>query len=399
MTALQSLSGRLGAPGEQRLFTAARREGINVTRKDVRGFVARQGQRQLFRPLQRPEGKSASYGHSDAYQMDLGTVDGHLFLLVVSVFSRKAYALPVETKEPAVVAPALTRIIDEIPHEISAMTSDAGGEFMSRVAHLLEDRDIAHKLKAAPNDTSVLDRTMQSIKTTIARMLAQRGELEEDGFADVLQDAIRAHNSLTNSAVRDAPNDVDAKDTEAGKVLSFMALRDNAKHFAHNNRLTQRRKRNLEEAGAFRRPLNVTKFKRSFHATYGDLERVQRNADGGLTTSGTLVKGTENGDPIDIKRVQIAPEDSTFANAVLTTRNTRNERIRTNARPLIYELLNFLQGNMRSIESAANHLRQVLGATAYEAMLSGRRLAQIIALFPEDLKMTTNHYYVQPAQN
>ena len=94
LAALSSLSERLGAPGEARLFTAARRQGINVSRRDVRGFVATQGQRQLFRPLQKPEGKSATDGPDDRYQMDLGQLNDKLFLLVVSVFSRKAWAKP-----------------------------------------------------------------------------------------------------------------------------------------------------------------------------------------------------------------------------------------------------------------------------------------------------------------
>ena len=123
LAALSRLSDRLGAPGEARLFTAARREGINVTRSDVRGFVATQGQRQLFRPLQKPEGKSASYGQDDRYQMDLGQLNDKQFLLVVSVFSRKAWAKPVRNKEPRTVAPVLEQILDEIPHFTGIISS------------------------------------------------------------------------------------------------------------------------------------------------------------------------------------------------------------------------------------------------------------------------------------
>ena len=404
LAALSRLSDQLGAPGEARLFTAARRQGINVTRRDVRGFVATQGQRQLFRPLQRPEGKSATDGHGDRYQMDLGQLNDKMFLLVVSVFSRKAWARPVRNKAPATVAPVLDQIIDDIPHPPGVISSDMGLEFTNEVDRLLSDQyGIVHKVKAKgdPNALAVQDRAMQKIKQTMARLLAQRGDAAplraEGAFATVLAEAVRAHNETVNETVRDTPNDVDAKNTEAGKVLGFMAMRDNAKKFQHNNQLTKRRKEKLEEAGAFRRPLRgLTKFARSFHATYGDIETARR-PDGSLAIeSGTMVKGAANEPAIDIKRVQVVPTGSSAAQAVLQGTNPRDETRRRNARELMEQLLDFLQGQERSLEAAALHLREVMGSSDYQAALSGRRLSQIIALFPEEFELTRNNYFVRP---
>ena len=390
LAALSRLSDRLGAPGEARLFTAAWREGINVTRSDVRGFVATQGQRQLFRPLQKPEGKSASYGQDDRYQMDLGQLNDKQFLLVVSVFSRKAWAKPVRNKEPRTVAPVLEQILDEIPHFTGILSSDMGLEFTNEVNELLNQQGIIHKLKAKgdPNALAVQDRAMQKIKQTMARLLAQRGGGE---FGATLADAVRAHNETVNSTVRDTPNDVDNKTTQAGKVLQFLAMRDNAQKFRHNDRLTKRRKAKLEENGAFRRPLRgLTKFARSFHATYGDVEAAQG------VESGTMVKGAPNEPAIDIKRIQIVPEESSDARAVLQGTNPRDEQRRRNARQLMEDLADFLQGQERSLEAAALHLREQMGAADYQAALSGRRLSQIIALFPDEFELTRNNYFVQP---
>ena len=399
LAALNRLSDRLGAPGEARLFTAARREGINVTRSDVRGFVATQGQRQLFRPLQKPEGKSASYGQDDRYQMDLGQLNDKQFLLVVSVFSRKAWAKPVRNKEPRTVAPVLEQILDEIPHFTGIISSDMGLEFTAQVNELLNQQGIVHKLKAKgdPNGLAVLDRSTQKIKQTMARLLAQRGGGDEaplraeGAFGATLADAVRAHNETVNSTVRDTPNDVDNKNTQAGKVLQFLAMRDNAQKFRHNDQLTKRRKAKLEWNGALRRPLRgLTKFARSFHATYGDVEAAQG------VESGTMVKGAPNEPAIDIKRIQIVPEESSDARAVLQGTNPRDEQRRRNARQLLEDLAEFLQGQERSLESAALHLREQMGAADYQAALSGRRLSQIIALFPDEFELTRNNYFVRP---
>ena len=222
----------------------------------------------------------------------------------------------------------------------------------------------------------------------MARLLAQRGGGE---FGATLADAVRAHNETVNSTVRDTPNDVDNKTTQAGKVLQFLAMRDNAQKFQHNSRLTKRRKAKLEENGAFRRPLRgLTKFARSFHATYGDVEAAQG------VESGTMVKGAPNEPAIDIKRIQIVPEESSDARAVLQGTNPRDEQRRRNARQLMEDLADFLQGQERSLEAAALHLREQMGAADYQAALSGRRLSQIIALFPDEFELTRNNYFVRP---
>ena len=323
--------------------------------------------------------------------MDLGQLNDKQFLLVVSVFSRKALAKPVRNKEPRTVAPVLEQILDEIPHFTGILSSDMGLEFTNQVNELLDNQGIIHKLKAKgdPNGLAVLDRAMQKIKQTMARLLAQRGG--GDAFGATLADAVRAHNETVNSTVRDTPNDVDNKNTQAGKVLQFLAMRDNSRKFQHNNRLTKRRKAKLEENGAFRRPLRgLTKFARSFHATYGDVEAAQG------VESGTMVKGAPNEPAIDIKRVQIVPEESSDARAVLQGTNPRDEQRRRNARQLMEDLAELLQGQERSLEAAALHLREQMGASDYQAALSGRRLSQIIALFPDEFELTRNNYFVRP---
>ena len=82
--------------------------------------------------------------------------------------------------------------------------------------------------------------------------------------------------------------------------------------------------------------------------------------------------------------------------AVLQGTNPRDEQRRRNARQLMEDLADFLQGQERSLESAALHLREQMGAADYQAALSGRRLSQIIALFPDEFELTRNNYFVRP---
>ena len=48
-----------------------------------------------------------------------------------------------------------------------------------------------------------------------------------------------------------------------------------------------------------------------------------------------------------------------------------------------------------SLQAASTRLREQMGSSEYEAALGGRRLVQIIALFPGDFELTQNNVYVR----
>ena len=106
MQALAELSDQLGNPGAQKLYLEARRRKIPVSRAQVQDLVKRQGQRQLFQPVQPSKGKSAAEGYSARYQADLADMSTTpskgfpFFLVLVNVFSRQASAIPVRSENP-----------------------------------------------------------------------------------------------------------------------------------------------------------------------------------------------------------------------------------------------------------------------------------------------------------
>ena len=75
-----------------------------------------------------------------------------------------------------------------------------------------------------------------------------------------------AYNARPHQAVTVAPEDVEAMPT-----ATFRVYQDNATKFQHNKKLTEGRKRRLEEAGAFRAPTNA---RRSFEPQYGPAREI-----------------------------------------------------------------------------------------------------------------------------
>ncbi|OLP75059.1 hypothetical protein AK812_SmicGene45217 [Symbiodinium microadriaticum] len=91
----------------------------------------------------------------------------------------------------------------------------------------------------------------------LAGMVARRG----GGWGEHVDEAAEAYNARPHQAVTVAPEDVETMPT-----ATFRVYQDNATKFQHNKKLTEGRKRRLEEAEAFRAPTNA---RRSFEPQYG----------------------------------------------------------------------------------------------------------------------------------
>ena len=93
----------------------------------------------------------------------------------------------------------------------------------------------------------------------------------------------------------------------------------------------------------------------------------------------------------------MAPTSANLQPALAAT-NPRDRHRRAGAQDLVAALREFLEESdtgERSIQAASTRLREQMGSSEYEAALGGRRLAQIIALFPGDFELTQNNVYVR----
>ena len=71
MDDLPRLAAELGNPGVEPLWLAARRSGLEVTKKQVTELVRRRGEKQVFQPVQPARGKTVAAGADTTFQMDL----------------------------------------------------------------------------------------------------------------------------------------------------------------------------------------------------------------------------------------------------------------------------------------------------------------------------------------
>jgi Integrase core domain. len=389
---LAELAQRLGTPGASKLYAAARRRGIRVTKDQVRNFVRTKGQKQLFRPLPPSKGQTASESIDMRYQMDLVDLKyspsrgNKNILVLVNVFSRRASAVPIKDKSPEATAAGLRALLSNLGSTPVVISSDKGGEFAGRVQELLDQQGIVHRVKADKNDANalaVVDRFIQNLKTRLAESLAETpGE-----WSDRVPQVVAAYNETPHETLHGEP----PSDVRSSKVVQFLLTQDNARKIKGNQTLLEARKKTLEEAGGFRRPMGgLTRFKRGFQASYGQVEQVDN-------VTGSLVKPTGDGEAIDVKRVLPVDKDTGSVQPGFALGEARTEAKRNKVAALAMELFDWLGDEEKSMTSAARHLRQVLGPEEYRLQLmsvGAQHLSDVVRLFP-NLKLTRQGYYLQ----
>ena len=120
-------------------------------------------------------------------------------------------------------------------------------------------------------------------------------------WVSVLRKAVSGMNATPKPGVLHgaAPKEIRTDDERR-----FLMLGDQAKNITHNAELGKRRTENLESTGVFRAPLPESKgkFKRSFHATYGEPQQMASVSAGTVTDT--------SGNTHQLKSIKVVPANS-----------------------------------------------------------------------------------------
>ena len=114
--------------------------------------------------------------------------------------------------------------------------------------------------------------------------------------------------------------------------------------------------------------------------------------------SGSLVTPTGDGQPVDIKRVQAVPADTTPAQPAFALGEARAEARRSTVAVIAERLVEWLGDEEKSMQAAAAHLKRELGQQEYNRLLASVRansLSVVVQLFPDMLQQTRQGVYLR----
>ena len=263
MDGLQGIWETAGRPGAAKLRDAARRQGREISLKQAQEFIRGQSTAQVFGLAPKSEGKVTSPELNDRWQCDLMDFKTktpeknkgyRAALLCVDIFSRYAYAEPLQSKTSAEVAEAFKKILSRIrvgrargkqsgrPKEVS---TDSGNEFKNEFSDLLASLGIAQSWKTQINSLAVVDATTRTLKDIMKKEMTAKGS---DSWVAALAPAVAAYNSNSHSGIlNSAPQDV-----PYSNVLQYELEAKAGYDQAQNTKIHQDRVARLQAAGAFR---------------------------------------------------------------------------------------------------------------------------------------------------
>ena len=274
MEPLRELSNQLGHPSADKLWQAAQRNNLPVTRKAVIAFVQASAPRQVFKKRANYEGKIPAVEINDRWAADLidytakpspsknGGDPFQYILIVQDIFSRKIFVHALRSKTAEVCEQAFASIVRRagIPDRLD---TDNGLEFRGPFDQYLVEEKIYHQVADSRNKNAraTLDAAIKQLRQQLARIQAVEGHRD---WASVLQRAADAYNDTVHThLIGRAPDDVKGDDT-----LQFDLRSQAARDIAHNDALISARARRLEHFGNFRVEQPQNKFERSFHPRF-----------------------------------------------------------------------------------------------------------------------------------
>ena len=285
---LNKLSTELGHPGAEALWIAAKKRKLAVSKKQVTEYVKQKAEKQVLGAPQRAVGKSVSEDNN-RWMMDLIDVSSEeipagrfkFFLVCVNVFDRFMYARPLTGKSPGDVEPKLHEILIEAVKMPQFISSDNGLEFSGEVAKLLEKSGIVQKFKDGGdlNALGLLDRQIGLLKRKLTELHTSTGK----SWGANLQFAVKA---LNNTPKPDVLHGAAPAEVRGDPETTFMLLQDQARGIQINKKLTEKRTAAvLQEGAQFRPQLKLTKFKRNFQSTYGELQEAAKVEHGRVVST------------------------------------------------------------------------------------------------------------------
>lgn len=201
--------------GRDRLFQLAQDKDIDVSRRQLFEWLKQQENYQLFKKTNKTSNVKRTILNEPNKQIGVDIIDMQnnevnkykYILTAIDLFTKKAYAEPLKSKNESDVVNGMKKILDSTG-PISSLRSDNGSEFVSKkFKDLLEKKEITQvfSLPYKPQSNGQIERFNGVLKNLIFKVI-----YDDDSIAwpDILPKLVENYNNTKHATTKKKPNDI-----------------------------------------------------------------------------------------------------------------------------------------------------------------------------------------------
>ena len=308
---MEELYAKFNFPSADKFKKILERNGINATLKEVKEFIKKQSINQIHKEKKKIKNNQEFITALNAFeivQIDLLDYQKYAkqnkgfnyILIIVDIFSRKAFAEPIKNKKPISVLNAFKKIVPEqfrLPSgstgsqpRVKVIEHDDGKEYLADFLKYIRENDIVNITFETGNHNSlgIIDRLSRTLKSSIEKQFNYRNTTK---YYDILPEIIDAYNnSPHNSLGERTPNDI-LKNEDDYKLVQKI----NIQKIQFNNSLNKVKPKVGEKVRTLVKKGNFTK---GYKLSYSTKVYVIKKIDGNQAI-------LDSGDIVSLKKLQI----------------------------------------------------------------------------------------------
>ena len=276
-------------------------------------------------------------------------------------------------KTPAAVTVGFRDVLNRMDKP-DVISTDQDQAFKGPFNAMLEEKGILHRYKDPRNRNTlaVLDRAIQTVKTTLFRKMTRKNTTQWDKFVREVEDG---YNETVHGHLLGSPNDTEG-DSKTAKINQFVLQQKNAEAFETNHDKAEKRMEAVREAGAFREVKKQETFTRGFKPRLGEVRQVRE-------VKASQVVDTE-GKRVPVNAAKPVPTDTEETEAPsFQGRGLRDDRLAEDLREFAKDLYAALDREM-AVTSAA----RLMSPEFRRAKPSTLLFWQFLRLYPNFFKVT-----------